>query len=314
MLQSYVGRAAHRQRAPARLGPVTELGVQRPHGQVPLFAAGDEPLEAGALRRGDLRPLERGGDATSAPCAPNGSQSVVTVAAVVVHRDIPDRLAVRDRHEQQVAPPRRPIELDRAPLLEAHVARIARNVGRGFDADRVQRFRELRTVGEGDDLDSRRHLRRLRFERREIERDGLLSAHDAVAATLEVLLRLDVALDDLALELRPTGLQCSAPELREQRRADAAPPESGDDHEMRRCKLVGPRIDEAAARGLSVESRDDVDERLVGGEVVPQILEPRRWPVGIGRDAHGDHHLEVGVGLRAHDREAGNSLSHGELL
>ena len=83
---------------------------------------------------------------------------------------------------------------------------------------------------------------------------------------------------------------------------------------MRRCKFVGPRIDEAAARGLSVESRDDVDERLVGGEVVPQILEPWRWPVGIGGGAHSDHYLEVGVGLHARDLEAGNSLSHGELL
>ncbi len=147
-----------------------------------------EPLEAGELRGGDLRPLQRRGDSAPAPCAPNGSQPVVTVAAVVVHRHIPDRLAVRDRHEQQVAPPRRPIELDRAPLLEAHVARIARDVCRGFDADRIERVRELRAVGEGDDLDSRRHLRRFGFKSREIERDGLLSAHDLVATTLEVLL------------------------------------------------------------------------------------------------------------------------------
>ena len=83
---------------------------------------------------------------------------------------------------------------------------------------------------------------------------------------------------------------------------------------MRVSKIVRPRIDEAAACRLSTEVRDDVDERLVGGEVVPQILEPRRWPVGIGRDAHSDHRFEIGVGVRAHDREAGNSLSHGELL
>ena len=51
---------------------------------------------------------------------------------------------------------------------------------------------------------------------------------------------------------------------------------------MRRCELLGPRIDEAAARGLSVESRDQVDERLVGGEVVPQILQPWR---SAGRDS-----------------------------
>ena len=176
------------------------------------------------LGGGDLRLLQRGGNSTAAPCAPNGSQSVVTVAAAVVHRDISDRLPVHDRHEQQVAPPGRPIELDRAPLLDAHVARIARDVGRGFDAHRVQRFRELRAVGEGDDLDSRRNLSRLRLQRREIERDGLLSAHNAVAATFEVLLRRDVALDDLALELRPTRLHSSMPELREQRRADAPPP------------------------------------------------------------------------------------------
>ena len=77
---------------------------------------------------------------------------------------------------------------------------------------------------------------------------------------------------------------------------------------MRMCKLVGPRIDEAAARGLSVESRDHIDERLVGGEVVPEILQPWRRPVGIGRSAHSDHHLEVGVGLHARDLEAGNGL------
>src|SRR5512132_4351287 len=83
---------------------------------------------------------------------------------------------------------------------------------------------------------------------------------------------------------------------------------------MRRCKLVGPWIDEAATRGLFVDPRDQVDERLVGGEVVPQILQPWRWPVGVGGDTHSDHCLEVGVGLHTRDRKAGNSLSHGELL
>ena len=83
---------------------------------------------------------------------------------------------------------------------------------------------------------------------------------------------------------------------------------------MRDCKVVRPGIDEPAARGLSTAERDHIDERVVGGEVVPQISEPRRWPVGIGRGTHSDHYLEVGVALRAHDLEAGNSLSHGELL
>jgi MoaE-MoaD fusion protein len=238
----------------------------------------------------------------------------VTISAVVVHRDIADRLAVHDRDEEQIAPPGRPIELDAAPLLEAHVARIARNVSRGFDAYFVQSFRELRAVGQGHDLHFGRDAHRLGFECRELECEGFLSADDAVAAPLEVRLRLDVALHDLSLELGPTGLQCAAPEVREKCRADTAVSESGDNHEMGGCKLVGPRIDEAAAGGLSVETRNRIDERLVGDEVVPQILEPRRSPVGIGRGTHSDHYLEVGVGLRARDHKAGNSLNHGELL
>ena len=47
---------------------------------------------------------------------------------------------------------------------------------------------------------------------------------------------------------------------------------------------------------------------------MPQILQPWRWPVGIGGSTHSDHYLEVGVGLHARDLEAGKSLSHGELL
>src|SRR5262245_21000179 len=79
-------------------------------------------------------------------------------------------------------------------------------------------------------------------------------------------------------------------------------------------KIVRPRIDEAAACRLPTDTRDDVHERRVGSEVVPQILEPRRWPVGVGSGPYGNHCLEVGVRLRARDREAGNSLNHGELL
>ena len=83
---------------------------------------------------------------------------------------------------------------------------------------------------------------------------------------------------------------------------------------MRRRKVVGPWIDEAAGRWLTLESCDHVDERLVGGEVVTKILQPRRRPLGIGGGTHSDHHLEVGVCLHARDLEAGNSLSHGQLL
>jgi hypothetical protein len=110
-------------------------------------------------------------------------------------------------------------------------------------------------VGQRHDLHIRRGVHRLGVQGREVEGDGLLSADDAVSTPVEVLLRLDVALDDLAFQLRPAGLRGSAPEIREQRRADAAPPYGGDDNEMRPREIVRPRIDEAAAPAGSPPSR-----------------------------------------------------------
>src|SRR5690348_6436393 len=127
--RSYVRRSAEDDRVQAGLRAVAELRVQRAHGDIALLAAGDEPAEAGLLRRRDLRPLQRGRDAASAPRALHRGEAVVGVPAEVVERGVTDRLVAVERDEEELRPARGALDLDRQELLVRPRAGRARNVG-----------------------------------------------------------------------------------------------------------------------------------------------------------------------------------------
>jgi MoaE-MoaD fusion protein len=239
----------------------------------------------------------------------------MTLTAEIVHRHVTDRLTVRHCNEEEVSPAGGAIELDRAPLLDAQGPRVARDVGCALDTNRIQGVGEIRAVGESDDLDSRQPARGLELIRLEVERDGLLAADDLVSAPGEEVARRRIALGDLALQLQAAGLDRVTAYLVQQQRADAAPAQIRDDDEMRLSMVVGPGVDEAARGGSAVVACDEVHERLARCEVVAEVFEARRPPVGVGRGTDSNHGLEVAIGIDAGDREAGNGFTgHAGLL
>ena len=175
----------------------------------------------------------------------------------------------------------------------------------GVRTDRVQLVDEVQAFGTTHDPDSGRRCGHGLVDLRELERDRLLPADDAITAPLEVCARRRVTLARLALELVPVGCTCERADLSEDRGTDTEPPRVRHDDEMGLRVFGHLRVHEPAGNRLPVESRDEVHEPGLDREHMAQVLDARRRAVRIRRRAHGDHPLEVGVCLDVCDREPG---------